>query len=194
MQDRNETSTATGLSLTRLMGEFRAGKQEAAGELVDLMYAELRRLAASMMRGERQDHSWQPTLLVNELYLELSKIKGLRERPANQQEREAFLALAAHIMRRLLIHHARPLSKRVQKVELDPEASSPMPGAEALTYVDNLLSRLAEVEPKFRTVVEMKVFEGKTQAEIAAVLGCAERTVASYWNFCRHWLEAEMKM
>ena len=82
-------------------------------------------------------------------------------------------------MRRLPIHHPRPLSQRAQKVELDPEASSPLPGAEALTCVDNLLSRLAEVEPKFRRVVEMKVFEGKTQAEIAAVLGCAERTVAS---------------
>ena len=180
--------------LARLMGEFRQGKQAAAGELVDLMYAELRRLAGSLMRGERLDQSWQPTLLVNELYLELSRVKGLRERPVDQQERDAFMALAAHIMRRLLIHHARPLSSRIQKVELPLGLDSTLPGPDSLSSVDQLLTRLGKVEPKFRTLVEMKVFEGKSQAEVAVALGCSARTAAGYWSFCRRWLEKELAL
>src|SRR5205085_9193052 len=90
----------------RLMDSFRQGNPSAAAKLVELFYPELRRLASAKMQGERQGHSWQPTLLVNELYLELVKIKALQPAsPDNQQEKAAFFGLAAQIMRRLLIHH-----------------------------------------------------------------------------------------
>src|SRR3569832_1543293 len=96
-----------------LMKRFRTGDKQAAGELVSLFYPELRRLAAARMKGEQASHTLQPTGLVNELYLELLKVKALRASDSDgEAERRAFLSLAAHMMRRLLIQHSRPLSKR----------------------------------------------------------------------------------
>src|SRR5262252_2463183 len=88
----------------RLMAAFRAGDTRAGGQLIEVFYPELKRLAARHLLGERKEHSWQPTLLVNELYLELIKIKALQppEQDRNN-ERAAFFALAGQIMKRLLI-------------------------------------------------------------------------------------------
>src|ERR1041384_551106 len=97
-------------SANRLMAEFRSGNPEAAGKLVDLFYPELRRLASSRMLGERANHTWQPTVLVHELYMELTRVKSLPPGSAqDQDEKHAFFALAAFLMKRLLIHHSRPL-------------------------------------------------------------------------------------
>jgi hypothetical protein len=98
-------------SIASLMADFRRGDTGAGARLMDLFYPELKRMAANQMRGERQDHSWQPTLLVNELYLELIKIKELRPSESDyRDDKAAFLALAGLIMKRLLIRHARPLA------------------------------------------------------------------------------------
>src|SRR5215468_1305450 len=150
----------------RLMAAFRAGDARAGGQLIELFYPELKRLAARHLRGERKEHSWQPTLLVNELYLQLVKIKALHPRPEDRQnEKAAFFALAGQIMKRLLIQHARPLSSKAQKLTLGDNVSF---GAEnSVMEVENLLSQLAAIKPAIRTVVEMKVFEGLTAAEIA---------------------------
>lgn len=157
---------------------------------MDLFYPELKRLAAGQLRRERQGHSWQPTLLVNELYLELVKIKALR--PAETEhpdDKAAFLALAGQIMKRLLIHHARPLAYKAQKVPVWEELLS---GADtSLIEVEELLSRLAAIKPVIRTVVELKVFEGRTAEEIAEQLGCAPVTVNRYWQFARQWMKTE---
>ena len=101
-----------------LMHALRAGNREAGVELVDLFYPELRRLAAAQMKNERIQHTWQPSALVHELYLEILKTKGLRERDYGDSERKAFFALAGQMMKRLLIHHARPLYRRVERVGL----------------------------------------------------------------------------
>jgi hypothetical protein len=101
-------------SIAQLMMRFRKGDSVAAAQLVEALYPQLKRIAASRMRSERSDHSLQPTALVNELYLELIKIRSLRDADSDTVgEKAAFLRLSAHLMRRLLIHHARPLSKRV---------------------------------------------------------------------------------
>src|SRR5262245_34027537 len=107
-------------TVAQLMASFRNGDHEAAGRLVELFYPELRRIAAARMRAGRADHTLQPTALVHQLYFELVKVKALR--PASSggaDEKVAFLGLAAFLMKRLLIHHARPLSKRAEKAELD---------------------------------------------------------------------------
>src|SRR5499427_1474599 len=89
-----------------LMAAFRAGDTRAGGQLIELFYPELKRLAAGHLRGERKEHSWQPTLLVNELYLELIKIKALEPPDRDRyNEKAVFFGLAGQIMRRLLIHH-----------------------------------------------------------------------------------------
>src|SRR5271155_1564150 len=105
--------------ITGLMAAFRAGDQRAGGQLMERFYPELKRLASGQLRGERQEHSWQPTLLVKELYLELMKIKALpsKERHRNN-EKAAFFALAGQIMKRLLIHHSRPISSKARKIPL----------------------------------------------------------------------------
>jgi len=177
----------------RLMDSFRQGDPAAAAKLVELFYPELRRLASAKMRGERQGHSWQPTLLVNELYLELVKIKALQPAsPDNQEEKAAFFGLAAQIMRRLLIHHARPLHRRADKVELQDDTPDSTPGAQSLSELEDMLARLALVSPQLRTVVEMKVFHGLTMEQIAAQIGCAPITAKRYWSFAKQWLADEL--
>jgi RNA polymerase sigma-70 factor (ECF subfamily) len=180
--------------MARLMAQFRQGDRAAADQLVEALYPELRKLAAAKMKGERTEHTWQPTLLVNELYLVLVKIKALpRSEPAgNDDEKAAFLGLAGHIMKRLLIQHSRPLYRRAEKIEFKNGPELVSWGAESLNEVEEALLRLASIDPKFRTVVEMRVFEGLTGDEIAAQLGCSPRTVASYWSFAKRWLQEEL--
>jgi RNA polymerase sigma factor (TIGR02999 family) len=175
------------------MDDFRKGDASAANQLVQLLYPELRRLAAAKMKGERTDHTWQPTVLVNELYLALVKIKALGDKGFGEdQEKAAFMGLAGHLMKRLLIEHARPLYRRAEMLELREGSNSIAAGTDSLHYVEEVLSRLAAIDPKFRIVIEMKVFEGLTGEEIAQQLGCSPRTVASYWSFAKHWLQKEM--
>ncbi len=175
-----------------LTADFRRAEPNPADQLVEQFYAELRRLAGARMKGERLDHTWQTTALVNELYVELVKVRQLKAANlSNEDEKAAFLGFAGQLMKRLLIHHARPLHRRIQKVPFGEGPEPVIGGAEALQEVDEALSRLAAIDPKFRCVVEMRVFEGLTSDEIASKLNCSRRTVASYWNFARRWLEKE---
>jgi len=171
------------------MAGLRRGSREAVDQLVEWFYPELRKLAASKMSGERGYHTLQPTALVNELYLELCRVKRLEERGyQDEQERAAFFALAGQVMRRLLIHHARPLARRSTHVSEEQMPEAPVPGVDALQQVEDALARLEAISPRLRQVVEMKLFEGLTGEEIAERLGCSQRTVASDWNVARHWL------
>jgi RNA polymerase sigma factor (TIGR02999 family) len=172
------------------MAAFRAGDNRAGGQLMERFYPELKRLATGQMHGERPEHSWQPTLLVNELYLELIKIKALpsKDRDLNN-EKAAFFALAGQIMKRLLIHHSRPISSKARKVPLWDGAR--IDGESGILEVEDLLARLAAIKPAIRSVVEMKVFEGLTAEEIAPRLECSAVTVHRYWQFARRWLQAQ---
>ena len=170
------------------MAKLRQGDHQATRQLFDLLYPELRRIAALRMSRERKDHSWQPTALVNELYLELVKIKSFRGGGSQEEEKEAFFRLAAFLMRRMLIHHSRPLHQRVQKVELDETAIVGTPDNESLVDIESALDRLAAINPALRSVVELRVFEGQNVGEIAAQLGCSNRTINRYWSFAQRWL------
>lgn len=173
-----------------LMAAFRQGDSTAGAKLIEVFYPELKRMAASKLRGERQGHSWQPTLLVNELYLQLVKIKALQPDDQDRSnDRAAFLALSGQIMKRLLIHHARPLSAKAQKVPIWDDVKCVDDGG--LAEVESLLSRLDAMKPMLRAIVEMKVFEGRTSAEVAAELKCSPITVHRYWQFAKRWLKEE---
>lgn len=186
------SSVSTFDSITRLMAEFRRGDREAGGALADLFYPELRRLAAAKMKSERVGHTLQPTALVHELYLELVKVRALgASASGSEEERAIFLGLAGHMMKRLLIHHARPLRHRVQRVAVAEQALPAVASSESLQEVEDALSRLAAVDPRLRTVVEMKVFEGLTGDEIARRLGCSRGTVSNSWSFAQRWLQEE---
>jgi RNA polymerase sigma factor (TIGR02999 family) len=183
--------------INSLMRRFRGGDRLAAGELVDCLYPELHRLASSRMYRERQEHTWTPTILINELYLELVKIRALRPADVDASERDAFLKLSGFLMRRLLIHHARPLAKKAQKVPLSdirPDLDLEENGLESLTEVEAMLDRLAAIDPKLRVVVEMRVFEGQSLDDIARAVDCSARTVSTHWNFAKRWLQREFEL
>ena len=174
--------------IAELMKSLRSGNKEAAGQLVAAFYPELRRMAARRMRSERTPHTWQPTVLVNELYLELLKIRAVKI-GEDTPDREAFLGLAAHIMRRLLIHHARPLHRQAEQVELSEDLDLEANGAARIAEIEALLDRLSSIDPQLRTIVEMRVFEGFSIPDIAAQLNSSPRTVDRRWAFASKWLE-----
>jgi RNA polymerase sigma factor (TIGR02999 family) len=180
-------------TVASLMSGLRGGDPDAAARLVDLFYPDLKRLAAVQMAGERRNHTWQPTVLVNELYLELTRITALPTRSSSDRpERDAFLGLAVFIMKRLLAHHARPLPSRVKKADIDEASGLEALDEQALHEVEDLLRRLGAIDPRLRAVVEMKVFEGLSRKEIAKQLGCSVRTVARHWEFAQHWLQQRL--
>jgi RNA polymerase sigma factor (TIGR02999 family) len=189
--ESNQQPTLSAETTARLMRDLRRGSPAAKQELVRLLYPELRRVAASKMKRERGSHTLQPTALVNELYLELLKVRGLADRERGDDgERVAFLRLAGTLMDHLLIHHARRLSSRVERIELGDADDRSDSGVEALQRVEEALVKLESIDPRLRAVVEMKVFEGLTGEEIARQLGCSARTVAATWTYARDWLQA----
>jgi RNA polymerase sigma factor (TIGR02999 family) len=176
--------------IAELMGQFRQGSKEAAGRLVTLLYPELKSLARSHMSRERQGHSWQPTMLVNQLYMELVKIKAL---PADNTregitERQSFFGLAAFLMRRALVRHSRLASSRTEKITLDDTDSDDSPRPDDLVVVESLLKGLEQVSPDLRAIVELKVLEELPMEQVAAQMDIPVRTAYRRWNFARTWL------
>ncbi len=182
------------VTIASLMARLREGDREAADQLFTALYPELQRLAATKMRAEASDHSWQPSLLVNELYLQLIKVKSLpAPAKAARSEREHFLQFAGHVMRHLLIDHARLQSRRVIKIDIaNFEFIDTHQSSVTLQEMDNLLEKLAAIHPRLRSIVEMKVFEGLAVDEIAGRLQVAPRTVARNWTFCKEWLREQL--
>ena len=186
-------------AIAELMAQLRKGDADAAGKLVGYLYPELRRLAAAKLSAQRNNYSWQPTLLVHELYLELTQMRGWRsiaeDGATEARQKATFLSLAGIIMQRRLIEHARPLSHKMPKLDLESIGGLTGDQGEydSLQYVEDLLARLEGFDPKLRTVLEDKVFMGMTLAEIGGKLGCTERTAASYWALARRWLVTELE-
>jgi len=189
-------SPKTSVTVANLMLRLRSGDREAADHLFSVLYPELRRLAATKMNAEGSDHSWQPSLLVNELYLQLIRVKSLpAPESSSRSEREHFLQFAGHVMRHLLIDHARLLSRRTPKVDIaNFDVIGEAENVATLQEMDDLLDRLAAIHPRLRSIVEMKVFEGLSVEEIANRLAVAPRTVARNWTFCKGWLREQLKV
>jgi RNA polymerase sigma factor (TIGR02999 family) len=177
-----------------LIDGARSGRKATVDQLFALLYPELRRLAMSHMRRENSAHSWHPTLLVHELYLELLKNRAFDDAALDDDRRRAFMGLAGFLMKRLLIHHSRPLRQRVERTGEEALESIAICDAnpESVIFVESLLDRIEAIDPRFRLVIEWRVFHGKSPNEIAAHLGCSERTVSTLWAFCRNWLETEL--
>jgi RNA polymerase sigma factor (TIGR02999 family) len=178
--------------ITQILVDARQGGADGANaRLAEALYPELRRLAAALMRRERQDHTLQPTALVGEAFLRL-----VDQSRIDWQDRNHFLGIAARVMRQILVDHARRHGavKRgagVQMVTLDDNLSGNA-GPVELLVVNDALERFARLDERGARVVEMRVFGGLTIDEIAGALGVSKRTVDNDWAVARMWLAREL--
>ncbi len=179
--------------ITRLLMELRKGNRAAESQLVPLVYGELRGLAARYMRQERPDHTLQPTALVHEAYLRL-----MEQRQIDWQSRAHFYAVAAQLMRRILVDHARArrAGKRGgshHKVSLEEAADIRHHQSVDLIGLDDALERLARWDTRQSRIVELRFFGGLSIEETAEVLGVSTRTVKREWTVARAWLYGELR-
>lgn len=180
--------------VTRLLLRWSEGDADALGRLLPLIYGELRRIASNQLRRERPDHTLVPTALVHELYLRL-----VDQRRTTWENRAHFFGLAAQLMRRILVDHARAqhAEKRggiVTRVSLDdalegiqPEPRASAPAADVLA-IDEALERLATIDQDQARIVELRFFAGLSVEETAHVLKRSPRTVKREWRLARAWL------
>jgi RNA polymerase sigma-70 factor, ECF subfamily len=179
--------------VTRMLAALSSGNQDVVSELVPLLYDELRRLAASYLRRERRNHTLQPTALVHEAYLRL-----VDQKDVHWQNRGHFIALAAQLMRRILVDHARghQAAKRggpLPKLSLDQAIVYSQERAGELVCLDEVLSRFAEIDPQAARIVELRVFGGLTVEETAGLLGISAATVKRDWSMAKAWLAREIQ-
>lgn len=179
--------------VTVLLRRFRGGEAAAADQLLRLVYQELRRIAGAFMRDERPGHTLQPTALVNEAWLRLAD-----QTRVDWRDRAHFFGVAAQIMRRVLVDHARArlAGKRgagAAVVSLDwIEIDSGPRKLEEILAVDEALERLRRLDPQQAQIVEMHYFAGMTVKETAEVLGVSPRTVDREWALANAWLRREL--
>lgn len=179
--------------VTRILQGWSQPGTDAAEQLMPHVYEELRRLARDYLRRERGDHTLQPTALVHEAYLRL-----VNDAPVSWQSRAHFYAVAARLMRRILIDHARTHNavKRgglQQKLVLDEARAVADSSPVDLVALDGALQNLARVYPRKSEVVELKFFGGLEAKEIAEVLQISEKTVLRDWSFAKLWLFRELE-
>jgi RNA polymerase sigma factor (TIGR02999 family) len=172
------------------------GDEEAAGALLPLVYAQLHRIATAHMRGERADHTLQPTAIVHEAYLRLVQGRAVR-----WESRAHFLSVAAEAIRRVLIDHARRTGAQKrggdrQRVTLEEQEDARGRGSPVeldLLDLNDALERLANVNPRQSRIVELRFFGGMTNREVAQVLGLSRATISEDWAFARAWLAKELQ-
>ncbi len=177
--------------VTRLLLQWQQGDLDALDRLMPLVYDELHRIAARLMRSERPDHTLQATALVHEAYARLV------DSDASASDRVHFMSLAARIMRRILVDHARGRGRAKrgggQLVVTLSEVEAVAPGAaDRLVDIDEALERLKALDARKHHAVEMSVFGGMTHAEIASVLGVSVPTVERDVRMARAWLRSEL--
>ena len=178
---------------TQILLGLGRGDESAASKLLPLVYDELHALAEGYLRGERAEHTLQPTALVNEAYLRL-----VDHDDVDETNRERFIRIAARAMRRVLIDHARrrKMTKRGgggwKRVTLDGAVAPPDCEVVDLVALNDSLERLAEKDQRMSEVVELRFFGGLTITQTARVLGVSDRTVDKDWYTARLWLAREL--
>jgi RNA polymerase sigma-70 factor (ECF subfamily) len=176
--------------VTRILVQLQEGlvdQRVATDHLFQVAYAQLRRLAADLMRRERADHTLRPTALVNEAYLRLAD-----DSRVDWTSRAHFFAVCARVMRHVLVDHARRRARAKrgggwERVALDPAlALSAAPEVKLLRFED-ILTEITEMDARMARVVEMRVFSGMKVPEVAHVLGVSPRTVDNDWSVAKMW-------
>jgi RNA polymerase sigma factor (TIGR02999 family) len=180
-------------SITQLLVKWSDGDKTALDELMPLVYEALRKLAASYLRRERNNHSLQPTALVHEAYVRL-----VDQQTASWQNRAQFFGMAAKLMRNILVDHARERMAQKRGGEQLRLSLSKADRIGRKTDVDlvalnDALNELAAVMPEHARIIELRFFGGLTIEETAVAMGVSHATVERDWAFARAWLRCEMK-
>lgn len=179
--------------VTRLLVAWSDGDDDAAALVLPLIYAELKRIALQSMNRERSDLTLEPTDLVHEAYLRLLPQMGVRWR-----SRAHFFAIAAKMMRRILVDHARGRQRAKRgggaaPISLEEIGDLPASSADDLVRLDDALTQLARVDRRKVSVVELHFFAGLTVDETARVLECSTATVVRDWRMAKAWLSRELR-
>jgi RNA polymerase sigma factor (TIGR02999 family) len=179
--------------VTALLGQLRAGNQDVAGQLVPLIYGELHRIAGAQMRRERAGHTLQATAVVHEAYMRLAG-----EQEIQWQSRAHFFAIAARAMRQVLLDYARQrhAGKRggegAQKVEIDVDLLAGANRIEDIVAIDEVVTRLSELDQQQGRIVELRFFGGLSVEETAEAMGISDSTVKREWRLAKAWLHREL--
>jgi RNA polymerase sigma factor (TIGR02999 family) len=179
-------------SVTALLTDWNRGDHAALDQLLPLVYGELRRIAARQLRRERPDHTLQPTALVHEAYMRL-----VDQRHVDWDGRAHFFGVAARVMRRILVDHARRhgAEKRgdgVPRVPLEQAAGVAGSPELSLLAFDDALQRLEQLDAGLAHIIELRAFAGLTIDEAARVLGVSPATAKREWRAARAWLTREI--
>ena len=177
--------------VTVLLNAVGAGDEAAPEKLLEIVYDDLRRLAGAYMRNERDDHTLQATALVHEAFIRLVDWENV-----TWQNRAQFFAVAAQVMRRILIDHARAknANKRAgQKINLDEAISFSDEKEIDLLRLEEALATLEKIDPRQAKIVELRFFGGLSIEETAHVLGISDTTVKREWTFAKSWFQRELK-
>jgi RNA polymerase sigma factor (TIGR02999 family) len=179
--------------VTRLLADWSNGDQQALDKLTPLVYEELRRLARRYLRRERPGHTLQSTALVHEAYLKLVDQQNVR-----WQNRAHFFAIAAQLIRRILVDHARARrtlkrGAEVQKLSLDEAVAAAGSRELDLVALDDALEGLAKIDPRQSRLVELRFFAGLSIEETAEVLNMSPATVKRDWASAKAWLYREVQ-
>lgn len=178
--------------VTRLLLDWSRGDVRARDELMPLVYGELRRRAAAYLRRERTGHTLVPTALVHEAYLRM-----VDQRSVIWQNRAHFFAIAAQLMRRVLVDHARGQQRAKRpdgalRVTLDERLVQTNPPDCGVLLLDQALTELTALDPRQATIVELRYFGGLAEDEVAKVLRLSRSTVTREWQVARAWLYRRM--
>jgi RNA polymerase sigma factor (TIGR02999 family) len=177
--------------VTVLLNAVSAGETDAAGKLLELVYDDLRRLAAVYLQNERNAQTLQATALVHEAYLRLVDWENI-----SWQNRAQFFAVAAQVMRRVLVDHARAKQAQKrdygQKVAFDDALSFPVQKEVDLLILDEALMSLEKVDARQARIVELRFFGGLSLTETAHVLNISETTVKREWTFAKAWFQRQL--
>ena len=179
-------------NVTEMLRDWRNGDQEALEKLIPVVYDELRRQAANYLRRERPGHTLQTTALIHEAYLRL-----INQQNIEWQNRAHFYAIAARLMREILVDHARKrqASKRGGsdiKVPLEEAMVVSPERSVDLVALDEALTRLAAIDAQQSRIVELRYFSGLSVEETAEVMAVSSRTVKRDWNVAKAWLRHQL--
>jgi RNA polymerase sigma factor (TIGR02999 family) len=184
---------ADSTEINLLLDQYRDGQTEGFETLMTLVYDDLRKLAAWQIQSERPDHTLQPTALVHEVYLKLAA-----QKPVEWQNKAHFFALAAQIMRHILVDYARTRQREKRggpqtRIALEAALNLGSPSDPELIALDDALKALAKKDARKSLVVELRYFGGLSIEEAAEALGVSSTTVRREWTMAKAWLHREMR-